>query len=166
MSKGRLFWPLFAGIVTADVIAKALAVAYLPLHLPRHVIDGVVQFTLSYNQNAAFGLSLGIGSRWTFVLLAMVALAVLAGLYRTTRADQRWQVAALALIAAGAVGNLIDRVRSPRGVVDFIDIGVGNTRFWTFNIADSAITVGAILLAVTLWRTEGGGDARAGAPTA
>lgn len=167
MSKGRIFWPLFLGIVVADVIAKAFAVAYLPLHLPRPVIDGVVQFTLSYNQNAAFGLSLGIGSRWTFVLLAIVALAVLAGLYRTTRADQRWQVAALALIAAGAVGNLIDRVRSTRGVVDFIDIGVGNTRFWTFNIADSAITIGAIMLAVTLWRTEGGGAGdRAGVPPA
>jgi signal peptidase II len=63
------------------------------------------------------------------------------------------------------VGNLIDRVRSGRGVVDFIDIGVGNTRFWTFNVADSAITIGAILLAVTLWRAEGGSaDARAGNP--
>jgi signal peptidase II len=64
------------------------------------------------------------------------------------------------------VGNLIDRVRSTRGVVDFIDIGIGNTRFWTFNIADAAITIGAILLAVTLWRTEGSADARAGAPPA
>jgi lipoprotein signal peptidase len=90
LSKGRLFWPLFVGIVVTDVVSKAFAAAYLPLHLPRHVIDGLVQFTLSYNQNAAFGLSLGIGSRWTFVLLAVVALAVLGGLYRTTRADQRW----------------------------------------------------------------------------
>ncbi|HKJ92388.1 MAG TPA: signal peptidase II [Longimicrobiales bacterium] len=164
MTKARLFWPLFLGVVVADVIGKALAVAYLPLHLPRRVIDDVVRFTLSYNQNAAFGLSLGIGSRWTFVVLAIVALAVLAGLYRTTRPAQRWQTAALALIAAGAVGNLIDRIRSPRGVVDFIDIGLGETRFWTFNIADAAITVGAIMLAVTLWRMEEGGADMAGAP--
>jgi signal peptidase II len=166
LSKGRIFWPLFVGIVVADVIAKALAAAYLPLHLPKRVIGDAVRFTLSYNQNAAFGLSLGIGSRWTFVLLAAVALAVLAGLYRTTRPAQRWQVAALALIAAGAVGNLIDRIRSPRGVVDFIDIGLGQTRFWTFNIADSAITLGAIMLAVTLWRTDEASTHDAGPPSA
>jgi signal peptidase II len=167
LSKRRLFWPLFLGIVVADFIAKTFAAAYLPLHVPRPVIDDVVRFTLSYNQNAAFGLSLGIGSRWTFVLLALVALAVLAGLYRTTRPDQRWQTVALALIAAGAVGNLLDRIRSPRGVVDFVDIGIGGTRFWTFNIADSAITIGAIMLAVTLWRTErDAADAPSGAPPA
>ena len=57
----------------------------------------------------------------------------------------------MGLVAGGALGNLVDRIRWDRGVVDFIDIGVGMTRFWTFNVADSAITVGAILL---LWPTH------------
>ena len=57
----------------------------------------------------------------------------------------------MGLARGGAAGNLIDRIRSPRGVVDFIDIGIGAVRFWTFNVADAGITVGAILLALTLW---------------
>jgi signal peptidase II len=58
-------------------------------------------------------------------------------------------VIALALIMGGAVGNLLDRLQRVEGVVDFIDVGVGTTRFWTFNIADSAITIGAILLVLS-----------------
>jgi len=61
------------------------------------------------------------------------------------------QPIALALIAAGALGNLLDRLRSARGVVDFIDVGIGDTRFWTFNVADSGVTMGALLLMFVLW---------------
>jgi signal peptidase II len=60
-------------------------------------------------------------------------------------------VRALVLIVAGAIGNLVDRLRWDGGVVDFIDVGVGGWRFWTFNVADSAVTIGAILLALVLW---------------
>ena len=56
------------------------------------------------------------------------------------------------MIAAGATGNLIDRVRSARGVVDFIDVGIGASRFWTFNVADSGVTCGAVILAIITWR--------------
>lgn len=56
------------------------------------------------------------------------------------------------MVAAGAVGNLLDRIRSVRGVVDFLDVGIGDSRFYTFNVADSFVTVGAILLAILLWR--------------
>ena len=71
---------------------------------------------------------------------------------RTSPGD-RLAAAGLALIASGALGNLIDRLRSPRGVVDFIDVGIGDVRFWTFNIADVGITCGAILLVLALQRT-------------
>jgi signal peptidase II len=71
-------------------------------------------------------------------------------------------VLALALVCAGAVGNLIDRIRSAKGVVDFIDVGVGDLRWPTFNVADMAVSVGAFLLAWVLW----GEDARAAAPAA
>jgi signal peptidase II len=53
---------------------------------------------------------------------------------------------------AGAAGNLLDRLRSARGVIDFIDVGIGSLRFWTFNIADACLTTGAVLLALALWR--------------
>ncbi|MGH7447666.1 MAG: signal peptidase II, partial [Longimicrobiales bacterium] len=54
----------------------------------------------------------------------------------------------------GAVGNLIDRVRSASGVVDFIDVGVGSVRWPVFNVADMAVTTGAIILALSLWKEE------------
>jgi signal peptidase II len=72
-------------------------------------------------------------------------VSVLVWLIRT-RSDDRVLFGALALVAGGAAGNLIDRLRWDRGVVDFIDVGLGNTRFYIFNVADAAITVGAILL--------------------
>jgi signal peptidase II len=77
------------------------------------------------------------------------------------RAEPRdgWLIGALALLLGGAVGNLIDRVRWNGGVVDFIDVGIGQWRFWTFNVADSAVTVGAILLALVLWFAKPARDA-------
>ena len=60
--------------------------------------------------------------------------------------------AALALLSAGALGNLIDRLRHAKGVVDFIDVGTAEWRFWTFNVADMGVSIGAVLLAYLLWR--------------
>jgi signal peptidase II len=60
----------------------------------------------------------------------------------------------LPLVLGGAVGNLLDRLREAAAVVDFIDVGVGTTRFWTFNVADSGITVGAIFLVLAMWVGE------------
>jgi signal peptidase II len=91
-------------------------------------------------------LSLGPSSRWWFTLLSIATLFVLAYMYKQTSRDDRLQIASIALICGGAVGNLLDRVRDPRGVVDFIDIGIGSHRFWTFNIADMAVTIGTATL--------------------
>ena len=75
--------------------------------------------------------------------------------YRTTRADDWQRTLALALVCAGAIGNLIDRLRSPLGVVDFIDIGLSpSLRWWTFNVADMAVSTGAFMLAWVLWGEE------------
>jgi len=63
-------------------------------------------------------------------------------------------VLALALVCAGALGNLFDRLRSDLGVVDFLDVGAGATRWPTFNVADMAVSVGAILLAWVLWQED------------
>ncbi len=103
-------------------------------------------------------MSLGVYSRFIFGGFAIIALVVLWRLYRMTgtgaRAGDRTRIIALALAWGGAAGNLIDRFRSPHGVVDFIDIGSGTVRFWTFNVADSAVTVGALILAWSLSREE------------
>jgi signal peptidase II len=112
----------------------------------------VVRFTLGYNPGAAFGIDVGERGRWVLIALSSTALLILLGLYRRAQAHDTRLVTAVALVAGGALGNLLDRVWSPQGVVDFIDVGIGTTRFWTFNVADMGISAGAILLAVALWR--------------
>lgn len=141
------FWRIFLTTLLVDVVSKKLAVSRLsPAHVPHNVIDGVLRFTLAYNPAGAMSFSLGPSSRWWFVSLSIATLGVLAYMYRQTPREDRLQIASIALICGGAVGNLIDRIRSPRGVVDFIDIGAGAHRFWTFNLADVAVTTGAAML--------------------
>lgn len=143
----------------ADLVSKVLAERLLaPRYVPHQIIGDVVRFTLAYNPGAAFSMSLGAYSRVIFGVFAVVALVVLYRLYRMTgtgaRAGDMTRIVALGLAWGGAAGNLIDRFRSPLGVVDFIDIGVGSVRFWTFNVADSAVTVGALVLAWSLSRED------------
>ncbi|HUL04062.1 MAG TPA: signal peptidase II [Gemmatimonadales bacterium] len=147
----RHFWATAAAIVVADVVTKLVAVSYLTRHQPVSVIGDTVQLRLVYNQCAAFGVCVGEHSRWIFFALAIAALFVLGSMVRATRPGDNVRIVALALVCAGALGNLIDRIRNPLGVVDFVDVGIGALRWPTFNVADSAITVGAIALAVSLW---------------
>jgi signal peptidase II len=126
--------------------------------VPHRILGDWLRFTLAYNPGAAFSMSLGAYSRYIFGAFAIIALVVLWRLYKMTgtgaRAGDRTRIVALALAWGGAAGNLIDRFRSAHGVVDFIDIGYGSVRFWTFNIADSAVTVGALILAWSLSRED------------
>lgn len=152
---GRSFWTAAVSVIVLDYITKTLAVRYLvPQHLPHRIIGDVVRFTLAFNPGAAFSMSVGSYSRYIFGAFAIIALFILWRLYRSSQPGERLRVLALGLAWGGAAGNLIDRFRSARGVVDFIDIGIGNLRFWTFNVADSGVTIGALLLAWVLWRED------------
>ncbi len=148
--KQQLFWTLGGSVVLLDVFTKMLAVENLS-RIPRPVLGDWLTLQLVYNPGAAFGINVGQYSRWVFFGLAVIALVVLGSMVRQTKPTDRLRLAALALVCGGAVGNLIDRVRSARGVVDFIDVGIGVHRWPTFNIADSAVTVGAVVLAYVLW---------------
>jgi signal peptidase II len=172
---GRLFWGTAIAVIATDLVTKLLAEHFLvPRFVPHRVIGDAVRFTLAYNPGAAFSMSLGAYSRFIFGGFALIALVVLYRLYRMTgtgsRSGDRTRILALGLAFGGAAGNLLDRVRSPQGVVDFIDIGYRDVRFWTFNVADSAVTIGALLLAWSLSREERetararGPDATSGAP--
>jgi len=153
--KRRRFWGIAATVVVVDAFTKMLAVDFLlPASLPRPVIGESLRLTLVYNTGAAFGLHLGVYSRWIFTALTVGALALLAHLYRTTRAGDALRTIALSLVCGGAVGNLVDRLKNARGVVDFIDVGIGARRWPTFNVADMAVSCGALLLAVVLWRED------------
>ena len=150
-----LFWPVVAIVTFLDVVTKALAVRLLvPHRVPHDMMGELIRFTLVYNRGAAFGIHVGPYSRWVFMTLTVVALAILAWLYQSTREGHRIRILALALVCGGAIGNLIDRVRGPSGVVDFIDVGLGDSRWPTFNIADMAVSTGAFLLAWVLWEDD------------
>jgi signal peptidase II len=150
-----LFWPVLVAVTATDAATKALAQRYLPLpQLPHDVLGNTVRLTLVYNPGAAFGISLGGYSRWIFMGLTILALAILARLYAATRPGHATRTLALALVCGGALGNLMDRLRSGIGVVDFIDVGLRNARWPTFNVADMAVTVGALLLAAVLWAED------------
>jgi signal peptidase II len=157
MSNGRLFWPILLAVVATDVTTKTIAVRKLggPLEKVPHEIFGEwFRFTLVYNPGAAFGLNVGDYSRWVFMALTIGALLILGRLYVTTRAGDSMRIASLALVCGGALGNLLDRIRSAKGVVDFLDIGVGSSRWPTFNVADMAVSIGAFLLAIVLWQED------------
>lgn len=142
-------------VVLLDLSTKLMAVEYLaPRHIPHRIVGDLVRFTLAYNPGAAFGMHLGPASRWIFATLAVVISTVLirttADLTRVSRLAA-WGVP---IVVGGAIGNLIDRIRVREGVVDFIDVGLGSVRFWTFNVADTAVTIGAACLVLALWEQE------------
>ena len=154
-SKPGIFWGVTGSVLLLDAFTKVLAVDRLmPAYLPRPIWGEAVRLTLVYNPGAAFGLHLGPNSRWIFIALTFVALLVLARLYLDTPLASRQRTLALALVTGGAVGNLLDRLKTARGVVDFIDLGVGAWRWPTFNVADIAVTTGSVLLAVVLWNSD------------
>ncbi|MEZ4588330.1 MAG: signal peptidase II [Gemmatimonadales bacterium] len=154
LRKARIFWPLLVVLLLTDCATKDLAESHLVPFVPEQVIGDYLRFTLAYNRGAATGITVGEHSRIVFSLTAVLAVLVLSRLYR--RADHRYPglIVGLALVMGGAIGNLADRIRSTRGVVDFIDMGVGDWRFWTFNVADMGVSIGAVLLAWYLTKAD------------
>jgi signal peptidase II len=158
MSKVAVFFMVVAGILVLDLSTKLLVQRHLFLYQQIDIIGEYVRLTYIYNPGAAFGISVGQHSRLIFLGLSVIALAALVGMYWYTPVGDRVRLMAISLICGGALGNLIDRVRSESGVVDFIDVGVGDIRWPVFNIADMAVTTGAIVLALSLWKEEQGAD--------
>ena len=150
----RLFWGAVATVLVLDVITKLVAEAMLLRTTGVSVFGEWFQLRLVYNPGAAFGLHLGPYSRWIFFAVAVFAVFLLNRMSKTSELGDWFRQLALGLICGGAAGNLIDRVRSARGVVDFIDIGVGTLRWPTFNVADIAVSCGAVALAISLWRED------------
>ncbi len=152
---GAGFWGLLLVVFALDVATKAWAArALVPRHVPHEVIGDVVRFTLSYNPGAAFGMSVGSGSRWFFGILSLVIIGFLLHTTRELVAESWIASVGVPIVIGGALGNFFDRLRHAHGVVDFIDIGVGDVRFWTFNVADAGVTVGACCLILALWQVE------------
>ena len=147
VQSGWRWLPLTAGVIVADQLVKAWIVHHFALFERVHVLP-VLDVILTYNTGAAFSfLAEASGwQRWLFVLLAVAVSAVLIGWMRRLRAASQGLLASgLALIAGGALGNMLDRLVSGR-VVDFVHVHWRHHYFPAFNVADSAITIGAALL--------------------
>jgi len=156
----RLALPLAFVVLFVDCTTQEFAVEALsPERVPHDVAGDVLRFTLVYNEHAAMGLPFGAFGRWPLIAVGVAILAALVWLLWRTPLRDRWQRIALGLVLGGAVGNLLSRVRFDRGVVDFIDVGIGHSRFFIFNVADIGVCVGAGLLALVLWRDRESPDA-------
>jgi len=134
-------------LIAADQASKWLAISHLEYLRPVAVIDGFWNWTLVHNYGAAFSFLSDAGGwqKWFFSgLAAAVSVGMALWLRLTPRADWR-NALPLALVIAGAVGNLIDRLRFGY-VVDFVDWYIGRHHWPAFNVADSCIVVGAVLL--------------------
>ena len=152
--KALLFGGVLGGVLAVDLVTKLFIQRSFTLYQQVPVIGEYVRLTYIYNPGAAFGIHLGEYSRCIFLFLSLLALAALAAMYWVTPARDRVRLASIALICGGALGNLLDRIRSANGVVDFLDVGIGDIRWPVFNVADIAVTTGAIFLALSLWREE------------
>ncbi|HEX7090087.1 MAG TPA: signal peptidase II [Longimicrobiales bacterium] len=153
-SKAAWFVMVVGSVLAVDVVTKLAIQQSLHLYEQVPIIGDYIRLTYIYNPGAAFGIQLGPHSRLVFMVLSVVALVLLGGMYWNTPIHDRVRLTAISLVCGGAVGNLVDRIRSPHGVVDFLDVGVGDVRWPVFNIADIAVTTGAIFLALSLWREE------------
>ncbi len=157
--KARYFWPLLMILFVTDCTTKDLVIERLEAApAPTPIVDSFLRLSIVHNPGTAFGFDLrpylGEASRAVLIAGILGILVVLFGIYRRTPARAKLVAAALGLTVGGALGNLLDRLRYAQGVVDFIDVGIGDHRFWVFNVADAGITVGAVLLAVLLLRDE------------
>lgn len=136
---------VIAATVILDQISKILVLAYLYGEQVT-LIEGVLRFTYVENRGMAFGLL--ADHRWVFLICSVIGIALMAFyLFRyVTRTPSR---VGLALVIGGGIGNMIDRVRLGF-VVDFIDFCAFDFWVWVFNVADAAVTVGAVIFALDL----------------
>jgi len=139
-------------VFVLDRITKVWVEQTIPLYEARPIVGDYVRLVHTQNSGAAFGL---LPERTTLLsVLSVVAVLAILYYYRQIASRSALIAATLGMQMGGAFGNLVDRVG--RGyVVDFVDVGIpGGWRFWAFNVADSSIVVGILLVSVLLWQEE------------
>lgn len=157
MKRTDLIWKLAylaiaGGVFMIDQVTKAWAARVIRLEGDRAIIPGFLNFAYAQNTGVAFSMfdNQGDAGRWGLSVIAGVAASlVLYFFWRTPRSDDR-VLGALALLLAGIVGNVVDRVRLGF-VIDFIDVQFGSWHYPTFNVADMSICVGAGLLLLDMF---------------
>lgn len=154
-----LLW-ITALVLVLDQVSKAYFEGTLSLYQQIVVIPDLFSWTLAYNTGAAFSFLADSSGwqRWLFALIAVVVSAVLLVWLKRLKPSDTWLAIALALVLGGALGNLYDRIVLGH-VIDFILVHWQNRWYFpAFNLADSAITVGAIMLALDMFKTKKSGE--------
>ena len=150
--RGWLFAFLAVVVLVADQLSKHAVEAWTAAGTSRTLIPGLLNFVHSTNPGVAFGLLADSNSTWRTPLLIFFDVAVIgliAWLLATNRAGGLLGQIGMTLILGGAAGNVLDRILH-RSVTDFIDFHVGGYHWYTFNLADSAIVIGAALVILEL----------------
>ena len=152
-----VYFAVITVAIVLDQLTKAMVVDSLSLYESREVIPGFFNLVYVTNSGAAFSMLADVNSPWRHYFFLTIGSAALVGLtivYWKLRKANWLYSWALALIAGGAAGNLIDRVRFG-SVIDFLDIYIGNYHWPAFNIADSAICIGAgLFLIINIFDTR------------
>ncbi|HLD66293.1 MAG TPA: signal peptidase II [Pseudomonas sp.] len=158
---GKLPWlGLTLLVLVLDLASKAYFEGLLSLYQQIVIIPDYFSWTLAYNTGAAFNFLADSGGwqRWFFAAIALAVSAVLVVWLKRLKAHETWLAIALALVLGGALGNLCDRVMLGH-VVDFILVHWRNQYYFpAFNLADSAITLGAIMLALDMFKSQKSGE--------
>ncbi|MBN1545616.1 MAG: signal peptidase II [Syntrophaceae bacterium] len=155
MKKYGLFAITAVAVLLMDQLSKFWIDSSMALHESISVLSGFFSITYVRNPGAAFGFlaSASPAFRYTFfIAVNILAITLILAYIRKSTLSQYRLILGLALIMAGAVGNLIDRLRFGE-VVDFLDFYIGSLHWPAFNVADSSITVGAFFLILDLWRS-------------
>ena len=153
--KLTLLATIIPSVLLLDFVTKRWALAALDGGVRLEILGGFVPLTLAFNRGAAFGISIGDDSRWFFIPITILALVLLLVLLRQAERRDWLRLVSISMVVSGALGNLYDRVRWNRGVVDFIGpIDLGVMDWPIFNVADMSITCGAVLLAFSFWGEE------------
>lgn len=154
MPRYRILAIVSAIVLVLDQATKLYVDAHFRLHESVPVIRGLFHLTYVRNKGAAFGILADNAVRIPFfITVSIVAMLGIFWYIRRIRNDQTLATYALALVFAGAFGNLIDRVRLGE-VIDFLDVFWRHHHWPAFNVADSAITVGVALLFIDMWRED------------
>jgi signal peptidase II len=160
VTRGRSRWLLFAtlaiGVLVADQLAKAWVAANVTVERPIRVLDDYIRLVISHNTGGLFGMFRDLAPVFALGSLGVIGLIVL---YHARSGRSLIMTTALGLLLGGALGNLFDRLRLGY-VLDFVDAGIGDLRWYTFNVADAAISTALLLLVIVALRPSlaGGGD--------
>jgi signal peptidase II len=154
LHKKKSYLLVILAIIAVDQASKWLVTRFMPLNTVRDVIKGCFRLWHVRNSGAVWGLFSGHdGSLVPGIITALALAALLVVSFFFLRADSRsrLELTSYALILGGALGNVIDRLRLGY-VVDFLDAYIKSQHWPTFNVADSCITIGVLLLALSMWR--------------